>query len=88
MTVFKKQHEDLMCDVVHIDGDHEISTANGDFFHSLAYAKYKSILIFNNVDLPWLKMLWEGYIRDLHLKDITEHFFPTESHGIGMYCKF
>ena len=88
MTVFKKQHQDLMCDVVHIDGNHEISTANGDFFHSLAYAKYKSILIFNNVDLPWLKMLWEGYIRDLHLKDITGHFFPTESHGIGMYCKF
>lgn len=88
MSVFKNQFPDLMCDVVHIDGDHEMSNANGDFFHSLAYAKYKAFLIFNNIDMEWLRILWDGYLRDLHLKDITSHFFPTKSHGIGMYCKF
>jgi predicted O-methyltransferase YrrM len=88
MAVFKSKLPDLMCDVVHIDGDHEMSNANGDFFHSLAYAKYKAFLIFNNIDMEWLKILWDGYLRDLHLKDITPHFFPTKSHGIGMYCKF
>lgn len=83
-----KSKNDIMCDLVHIDGDHEMSNANGDFFHSLAYAKYKAFLVFNNIDMEWLKMLWDGYLRDLHLKDITPHFFPTQSHGIGMYCKF
>jgi predicted O-methyltransferase YrrM len=88
MEKYKASHSQLMCDVIHIDGDHELSNANGDFFRSLAYAKYKAFLIYNNVDMDWLRMLWDGYIRDLHLKDITSHFYPTPSQAIGMYCKF
>jgi predicted O-methyltransferase YrrM len=88
MEKYKASHSQLMCDVIHIDGDHELSNANGDFFRSLGYAKYKAFLIYNNVDMDWLRMLWDGYIRDLHLKDITSHFYPTPSQAIGMYCKF
>ena len=88
LSGFKLKNKDLICDIIHIDGDHEISNANGDFFHTLSYANFKSFLIFNDTHLAWLKMLWDGYIRDLHLKDCTPHFYPTESQCIGMYCKF
>jgi hypothetical protein len=88
LTQYKASHPDLMCEVVHIDGDHELSNANGDFFRCLSFTQFKNILIFNDVHLPELKMLWDGYLRDLHLKDATSHFYPTDSHAIGLYCKF
>ena len=96
LSGYKAAHPDLVCDIVHIDGDHELSNANGDFFHCLSYVIFKKFLIFNNVHQPGLKMLWDGYIRDLHLKDITSQFYPTieenssgsNTHAIGMYCKF
>ena len=88
LPIYKKLHPELIADVVHIDGDNELSNCNGDFFHCLCFVNFKNILIFNNVNLPWVKMLWDGYIRDLHLKDSTRHFYPTNSHRIGLYCKF
>ena len=88
LSSYKSKNQSLTCEVIHIDGDHELSNANGDFFHCLSFANFKNILIFNDVHLPSLKMLWDGYIRDLHLKDATSYFYPTNSHAIGLYCKF
>jgi len=89
LSDYKKQNPELICDIVHMDGNHDdLSTVNGDFFHCLSFVNFKNILIFNNVNLPGVKMLWDGYIRDLHLKDSTSHFYPTDSHAIGLYCKF
>jgi predicted O-methyltransferase YrrM len=88
LSQYKTNHPDLICEVVHIDGDHELSNANGDFFRCLSFVNFKNILIFNDVHLPGLHMLWDGYLRDLHLKDATSHFYPTDSHAIGLYCKF
>lgn len=89
LSGYKARNPDLVCDVVHIDGDHELSNANGDFFHCLSYVNFKNVLIFNDVQIPGLQMLWDGYIRDLHLKDCTSFFYPTENtQAIGLYCKF
>jgi hypothetical protein len=88
LPAFKNNNLHLKAQVVLLDGSQDLAIRNGDFFHSLHFVSFKDILIYNGINEPPLKFLWDGYVHDLHLKDSTSHFYPSPAHAIGLYCRF
>lgn len=82
---FKKEYPDKWYDIVHIDGSHEFNDANCDFFNTLSMIKKESILIYDDVYIPQMKFLWDGYVRDGHVQEIYSLPVKTYPHVIGKY---
>lgn len=82
---FKTDNPDMKFDVVHVDGCHDPYVSNIDFFQSKELSKRKGILIFDDVDIPALKDLWDGYVRDRHVREINLKEVLTYPHAIGLY---
>jgi predicted O-methyltransferase YrrM len=72
-------------DLLHIDGYHEYFHTNLDFFGSRAFAKSGAYCIFDDVDDPGLKSLWDGYVKDGHLTEVQLLDTPTYAHALGKY---
>lgn len=70
-------------DIFHIDGSHATAIANIDFFSCFELARNKSVMIWDDVDLPHLGSLWNGYI--VSSKIIPFNMLPTPmySHAFG-----
>jgi predicted O-methyltransferase YrrM len=82
-----ENNNNIIFDVIHIDGSHDFNIANCDFFNTLKLVKYKSILIFDDTDLPHIKFLWDGYVKDKHIKQLDILPVKTHKHFIGYYLK-
>lgn len=87
LPLLKKQNPDLKFDLVFIDGSSEMGIANGDFFHSLSFVDFKDFLIFNHRGNKGLQFLWEGYVKDKHIQDVSLSFNKSDKQYIGIYLK-
>lgn len=83
---FYKYNSDVRFDIIHIDGNHDVHFANCDFFNSKKLAKSGAILIFDDIYIPALKMLWNGYIKDGHIDEVI-NILPSDSyeHVVAVY---
>ena len=82
---FKNENQNNIYDVIHIDGSHEFNDANCDFYNTLYMTKRDSIIIFDDINLYPMKFLWDGYVRDNHVKEIYSLPVSTYPHVIGKY---
>jgi hypothetical protein len=83
ITRFKANHPEYKYDAIHIDGLHEYTHANFDYFMTRSMGKLGSIVIFDDTQLSPMKYLWKGYIRDKHMLEIDLLPPHDESHKIG-----
>lgn len=89
-TVLSKLHEtfpQLKFDVIHIDGNHDYTHANVDFFLTKNLAiPARTICIFDDTNMEHLGELWKSYIVNKHITPYPEvlrtHFYE---HSIGIY---
>lgn len=86
ITIFK-ENTNILFDLIHIDGSHDLQIANIDFFKTKDLAKKDSILIFDDTYILGLKILWDGYIRDKHIEEIKVLPVDTYQHSVGYYLK-
>ena len=83
----KKENPELKFNIVSIDGSVDMASVNGDFFHSLGFVDFRDVLIYNHRGDKGLQFLWEGYVRDKHIKDVSSLFNKSDKQYIGMYLK-
>ncbi len=84
---FTKTNPNIKFDLIHIDSCYNPHEVNCDFFNTLVLSKRPSgIVILNNIHIPSLQNLWDGYIKNGHITSIT-NMLPIESyaHAIGIY---
>lgn len=82
-TLNKK--EKVVCyDFVYIETT-DLPSLNGYFFNSLLLVKFGSFLAINRQNEN-IKFLWEGYIKDNHVKDVST-FFEDKSHYYGFFIR-
>ena len=85
---FNKQNPSLKFDIVNIDdNNNDMRTTNGNFFHSLGFVDFKNFLIFNHYGDKGLQFLWDGYVKDKHILDVSHKFNKSDKQYIGMYLK-
>jgi len=81
-TVMCQEFNSEPFDLIHIDGAHDIRTANLDFYTSTKKGKNGTVVIFGDTQIPHLQMLWDGYIRDGLIVEKTDILPAT--HAIGV----
>ncbi|MDC3332840.1 class I SAM-dependent methyltransferase [bacterium] len=69
-------------DLIHIDGAHDYQSANLDFYQSILKGRKNARIIFDDTQIPHIRMLWDGYIRDKLIVEET-HYLPA-THAIGL----
>lgn len=82
---FKEDNPNSLYDVIHIDGSHELNDANCDFYNTLYLSKKDSIIIFDDINIYAMKFLWDGYVRDNHVKEVYSLPVDVYPHVIGKY---
>lgn len=70
VSIFKRDHPQVKFDMFHIDGSHGYREANLDFFNCRGLAKNGSYIVLDDTMFKHLRGLWDGYIRDGHLREI------------------
>lgn len=85
---FIKNNPSLSIDLFHIDGMHEYDTDH-DFQNSYKLAKNNSIMIWDDSDNSILNSLWNKYINEGKIEDITNQYLSTyvHQHAIGLIKK-
>lgn len=68
-------------DLLIVDGSHEFRDANLDFFNGRNVLRKGGYIVFNDVYIPHLCQLWNGYIRDGHIIPVS--ILPSNQHAIG-----
>jgi hypothetical protein len=74
-------------DLIHIDGCHDYLIANIDFFVSFSMARDSTILIWDDVEIPSLKILWEGYIKSNMVTEFQMLPTPVYAHAFALCNK-
>lgn len=87
VPAFLRSHPNQTYDIFHIDGSHDRNIANIDFFTCFDLAHHQSIMIWDDVDIPDLKQLWNGYISMGKVFPISLLPTPMYSHAIGLVWK-
>jgi len=85
---FKKNYPNLEIDLFHVDGRHDPDT-NYDFINCCPLAGEESIMIWDDSDNHILNGLWQEYINNNRVQDITDQHLPTyiHQHAIGLIKK-
>lgn len=78
------KHEKMIYDFVYIQSMDLISL-NGFFYNSMLMIKFDSFLVINRQNEN-VKILWEGYVKDNHVKDVS-NFLDDKSHYYGFYIR-
>jgi len=81
---YHNNNKDKKFDLCHIDGCHYTHVANIDYFHTRMMCQKYTIIVFDDTNIPGLQMLWNGYIRDCHMKEITLNKITVHQHSIGI----
>ena len=84
---FKENNPEKTFDLIHIDGSHELNDANCDFYNTLYMTTTDTFVIFDDISLPQMRFLWDGYVRDKHVKEIYSLIVEDDPHIIGKYLK-
>jgi len=71
-------------DLIYINGCHNIDVANIDYFHTKMMVVKNTIVVFDNANYQDLQTLWNGYIRDNHMKEIIINKITKNKHSIGI----
>ena len=74
-------------DIFHIDGSHDGAIANIDFFTCYDLAHHKSVIIWDDVQIPILKILWDGYISSGKVKPFSILETQMYQHALGFAWK-
>lgn len=82
---FHKQIPDYRFDAIHIDGFHTYTHANIDFFVSKQMSQPGAICILDDTGIPHLQKLWDGYVRDGHIRHSSIRDSRPHNHSIGVY---
>ena len=85
LSNFKNQNPEYRFDLIHIDGNHSYNHANLDYFISKAMSKPGSYCMFDDLQISYLKSLWDGYVKDGHLEVIPTRPTGAHKHGIGKF---
>lgn len=70
-------------DILHIDGSHDTTIANIDFFSCFELARNNSVIIWDDVELPHLEALWNGYIASSLVIPFDMLQTPMYRHAFG-----
>ena len=84
---FREANPGKIYDLIHIDGSHELHDANCDFYNTLSMTKKNSLIVFDDISLPQMKYIWDGYVRDNHVKEIYSLIIEHDPHVVGCYVK-
>ena len=82
-----KEDKRELVDMVHIDGSHDYSIANIDFFLSRSKLRKKGIIVFDDTWLAHLNYLWCGYIKSgliIPINNLYETLGNGCGHSIGL----
>lgn len=85
---FVKAHPQLKIDLFHIDGGHTISIATQDLNNCRPLASIDNIVIFDDVDAPWLDQVWKTVIQKKLIKPLQLQYpmdLSVHKHAIGQY---
>jgi predicted O-methyltransferase YrrM len=74
-------------DLLHIDGGHDNIVANNDFFNCYKLAKEDSIIIWDDVWLQSLQILWNKYKERGYVEEFKLLETPMYSHIFGKVIK-
>jgi len=74
-------------DLLHIDGGHDNIVANNDFFNCYKLAKEDSIIIWDDVWLQSLQILWNKYKERRYVEEFKLLETPMYSHIFGKVIK-
>jgi hypothetical protein len=85
---FKQDYSELEIDLFHVDGMHEPETDH-DFRNCYKLAREGSVIIWDDSESPILNSLWQTYINEGKVHDITNEYLPTyiHQHTIGLIKK-
>jgi len=88
MPEFIQNNPDLQADFFHIDGMHEPDTDH-DFQNSYKLATKDAVMVWDDSDNHILKGLWERYVSEGKVVDISKDYLPTQihEHVIGLIKK-
>lgn len=73
-------------DLVHVDGGHQETVANADFWNTYPMLKKGGTLVWDDTHDPLLNDLCEKYMRDGLIKEKT-HIYPTYMYPHRMFTK-
>lgn len=82
---FKRENPEKFYDLIHIDGSHEINDANCDFYNTFCLSQKNGFVIFDDVNLPQMKHLWNLFVKDGHVREVYSLPVETYPHVIGKY---
>lgn len=68
-------------DLIHIDGAHDEYLASIDFENSRKKSRPGTIVVFDDTDIPHLKKIWDRYIENQVVTEITDILPATHSMG-------
>lgn len=85
LSEFISKNPSYRFDVIHIDGNHEYTHANIDYFLSKQMSQPGSYCIFDDTNIYYLNELWNGYIQDRHLTEIFLRDTGKHRHSIGIF---
>lgn len=79
MPDFTSKNPNFDGDLFHIDGMHEYDTDH-DFQNSYKLAKKDAIILWDDSDNHILSELWNRYVNQNKVNDITDQYLPTHIH--------
>jgi hypothetical protein len=85
LSDMSKNDESYKFDMIHIDGCHEYNHANIDFWLSKDMAQNGSLCMFDDLNISYLKSLWDGFVRDGHLDEFYLLDSKPHTHGLAIY---
>lgn len=85
VPAYKKANPDDKFDMVHIDGSHIYTISNLDFWITRGMSDDGGIVIFDDLNIPHLKNLWEGYISSNAVREDSSFTDKTIYQGIGRF---
>jgi predicted O-methyltransferase YrrM len=57
-------------DLIYLNGCTEYRVVNLDFFQGKDLVRNDGIIIFENTHIPYIRDLWNGYVKDQHVQEI------------------
>ena len=85
LKAFKTVNPDYHFNIVHIDGNHEYYHANIDFFLAKELSQTGAYCILDDTNIFYLHRLWQGYVSDGHLTEMTIRDTGRHRHSIGTF---
>ena len=77
-----KEINNVVYDLIHIDGGHSTEVAESDIINSYRLSKQRTILIMDDYNFPNLHELWDKYVKKYNLKSLQVKLHNSPLHDI------